>query len=135
MDDRDLALDIGGRTVDIVQKILDEAGIHVERTETGGFFTCCLSLDLESGKCEIQPAGEDRLKGDSKLIAPNNNDINNVISNLKPIPQVALKIMRMVEDENIGMMALADEIRQRSSHQRPHIEPVQLGDVQRPQKS
>ena len=111
LDDRDLALDIGGRTVEIVQHILAEAGIRVEQTETGGFFTCCLSLNLESGECSIQPAGEDRLKGNSEVYAPTEDDISKVISELKPIPQVALKIMRMVEDENLGITELSDEIR------------------------
>ena len=111
LDDRDLSLDIGGRTVEIVQNILTEAGIQVEQTETGGFFTCCLSLNLESGECTIQPAGEDRLKGGSELEAPGEDDINKVINELKPIPQVALKIMRMVEDENLGISELSDEIR------------------------
>jgi len=111
LDDRDLALDIGGRTVDIVQRILSQSGISIERTETGGFFTCCLSLDLENGGCDIQPAGEDRLKGHAEVSAPSTIDIENIIDKLKPIPQVALKIMRMVEDENIGIDSLSDEIR------------------------
>ena len=111
LDDRDLALDIGGRTVEIVQNILTEAGIWVEKTETGGFFTCCLSLNMETGECAIQPAGEDRLKTDSEVYAPTTDDINKVISELKPIPQVALKIMRMVDDENLEINELSDEIR------------------------
>lgn len=111
LEDLDLALDIGGRTVDIVLDILTEAGIRIEKTETGGFFTCCLSLNLESGECAIQPAGENRLGGNGTVETPTGCDIDRVIGGLKPIPQVALKIMRMVEDENLGIAALSDEIR------------------------
>lgn len=111
LEDRDLALDIGGRTVDIVQSILADNGIRVERTETGGFFTCCLSLNLDTGECDIQPAGENRLSEPCEVCAPSEGDINAVIENLKPIPQVALKIMRMVENEDLGVPAFSDEIR------------------------
>jgi putative nucleotidyltransferase with HDIG domain len=111
LDDRDLALDIGGRTADIVVRILTEAGIRIEKTETGGFFTCCLSLNLKNGQCVIQPVGEGRLEGGAEVETPTGSDINRVIGALKPIPQVALKIMRMVEDENLGIAALSEEIR------------------------
>ena len=43
---QDLDLDIGGRTADKVKELLEAEGIDVELAETGGFFTCCLSLNM-----------------------------------------------------------------------------------------
>ena len=42
----DLEFDTGGKTVQIVEEILSKGGIPIRKTETGGFFSCRLSLDL-----------------------------------------------------------------------------------------
>ena len=41
---RDLTLDIGGRTVETIMRHLNAEKIHIEKSETGGFFTCSLNL-------------------------------------------------------------------------------------------
>jgi len=111
LDDRDLALDIGGRTSEIVQTRLTDAGIAVAQIETGGFFTCRISLDLQTGECLIQPAGENRLERDARIEVPSPADVDAVIAKLQPIPQVALKIMRLIETEDFDIARLSDEIR------------------------
>ena len=51
----DMDLDIGGRTVEITEKILRNAGISVNKMETGGYFSCRLSLNLHTMKSDIYP--------------------------------------------------------------------------------
>ena len=55
----------GGRTVEVVKKILNEENIKVVSSETGGFFTCCLNLNMTSGQVDIEPAGQSKLTTDT----------------------------------------------------------------------
>lgn len=107
----DLDLDIGGRTVEVTKKILAAQGIRLERTETGGFFTCRLSLDLTSGLSTIEPAGMDRASQVVDIKAPDATEIKQAIEQLKPIPQVALKVMRLINENAADTESIAEEIR------------------------
>lgn len=51
----DLNLDIGGRTAEIVEGILKANDIPVVKSETGGHFCCCLSLNLSNWESSIKP--------------------------------------------------------------------------------
>src|SRR5512147_1250914 len=57
VDDTDLNLDIGGRTAETAARILRAEGIRIDRAETGGFFSCCIQMDLQDGACRIEPSG------------------------------------------------------------------------------
>ncbi len=94
---QDLNLDIGGRSMDITVSILRTFGIRTIKSETGGFFTCTLELDMTTGETCISPAREDTCKSKSRFTAPSLDDIFNTIDRLKPIPQIALKILRMFQ--------------------------------------
>lgn len=107
---QDLDLDIGGRTVEAAKKILKEAHIQIAQSETGGFFTCCLNLDLRFGQVSIEPAGQSKLQAVSRLKAPDNQSIKAAIRNLKPIPQVALKILRLVNENKYDIDPIAREV-------------------------
>ncbi len=111
LDERDLSLDIGGRIVDIVRRLLDLEGIPIEKSETGGFFTCCLNLNLETGGIEIVPAGFDRYDAAMEIAIPERKEIDLALSRLKPIPQVALKILRLVSGDNYDIQDIANEVR------------------------
>ena len=111
IDERDLALDIGGRSVDVVRQFLSREHIPVERSETGGFFTCCLSLDLVTGETRIDPAGHERYEPDRPADIPSREEINRAIQTLKPIPQVALKILRLVGKDDYDIDEIAEEVR------------------------
>jgi chemotaxis receptor (MCP) glutamine deamidase CheD len=65
---QDMSLDIGGRTTENAYIALHNAGIAIERAETGGFFTCCIQLDMQRWECSIQPAGFDAVA--AKAVAP-----------------------------------------------------------------
>ena len=107
---QDLDLDIGGRTVEAAKTILNEARIPIAQSETGGFFTCCLNLDLRSGQVSIEPAGQSKLQTNTELKSPDERSIKAAIQQLKPIPQVALKILRLMDENRYDIEPIAKEI-------------------------
>ena len=109
---RDLHLDIGGRTVEIIMGLLNEEKIHIEKSETGGFFTCGLNLNLHSWHCNIEPIGSRKLSNETGITVPSSDEIERGMEQIQPIPQVALKILRLVSQEEHDITELTDEIRQ-----------------------
>jgi chemotaxis receptor (MCP) glutamine deamidase CheD len=95
---QDINLDIGGRTAEKAYVALHTEGIAVKRAETGGFFTCSIELDMEKWTCEIKPAGFDVSLYESDSIKPVFDDVQQAIDSIRPIPQVALKVLRIIED-------------------------------------
>ncbi|MBW2438752.1 MAG: HDOD domain-containing protein [Deltaproteobacteria bacterium] len=111
LEDSDLELDIGGRTADRVMRIIAAEGIRVDKLETGGFFTCKLTLDMRTWECRIDPAGFDRLSASADIKIPEPNEISQSAENLQPIPQIALKLLRIVNNELYEIHDLTEEIR------------------------
>lgn len=111
IDNSDLKLDIGGRTAEKVMQFIENENIAVEKLETGGFFTCRLILDMHAWQCRIEPAGFDKLPADADIQMPGPEAISQSIKDLQPIPQIALKILRMINEEDYEIHNLADEIR------------------------
>jgi putative nucleotidyltransferase with HDIG domain len=111
IDDSDLKLDIGGRTTDRVMQLISVENIQVKQLETGGFFTCRLILDMNTWECRIEPAGFDKLSANVDIKIPEPNEINRSIEDLQPIPQVALKILRIINEELYEIQNVTEEIR------------------------
>ncbi len=111
IDDSDLKLDIGGRTTDRVMQIIAAEKIQVKQLETGGFFTCRLILDMNSWECHIEPAGFDKLSADADIKIPAPDEIKKAIADLQPIPQVALKVLRIINEELYEIKNVTEEIR------------------------
>jgi len=111
LENSDLMLDIGGRTADTVMSFLKDENIQIEQSETGGFFTCCLSLDLTNWQCDIRPSGIDRVTTETETKVPSIEDIERSIETIQPIPQVALKILRLIDEEEYDIKVLTEEIR------------------------
>jgi putative nucleotidyltransferase with HDIG domain len=111
VEEMDLSLDIGGRTTEIVQKSLAREGIPVDKSETGGFFSCCLNLDMKTGEVDIQPAGFENYSQAQESLVPSKEEIVQAMDSLKPIPQVALKILRLVSSEDYDIRDISDEVR------------------------
>lgn len=111
LSDQDLALDIGGRTAEKVREILAARGIDVVRSETGGFFTCCLNLEMRNGRCTIEPAGQRNALHKQEVRTAKADEIMASTGRLQPIPQVALKVLRMVDEQGHSINDIADEIR------------------------
>ena len=107
---QDMNLDIGGRSLDIAQAILKAHRIDIVKSETGGFFTCTLELDMTTGNTVIKPAWEDTTKSDTRFPKPTLNSIVRTIGELKPIPQTALKIFRMFHSGQSNIEEITDEL-------------------------
>lgn len=107
----DLSLDIGGRTAEIVEKILESERIPVVKSETGGHFCCCLSLNLSNWESFIKPISVPEERKNVPLEFPTMSQMEAAIAKIKPIPQIALKLMRMVQDDSYSMGDMGTEIR------------------------
>jgi chemotaxis receptor (MCP) glutamine deamidase CheD len=112
LEDMDLHLDIGGRTVETVLQYLKAENIKVEKSETGGFFTCSLNLNMQNGQCRIEPAPIDMDSTAGEIHLSSAGEIEQAMETIQPIPQVALKILRLIDNEEYEIKALAEEIRQ-----------------------
>jgi putative nucleotidyltransferase with HDIG domain len=111
LENYDMELDIGGRTVERVMQFIADEKIQIEKSETGGFFTCRLSVNMQTWNCCIKPIGIDKLKTYINIKKPTVKKIDRAIRDLRPIPQVALKILRMINEDLYEIDDLAEEIR------------------------
>lgn len=107
----DLNLNIGGRTAEITERLLQEAGVAVERAETGGYLSSRLQLDMERWAWGIEPTGIEAPASDRPPRAPRPEEIALAIERLQPIPQAALKILRLIDEEEYDIRLLAAELR------------------------
>ena len=108
---QDLVLDIGGRTEEVVRKVLAEERIPIRKAETGGYFSCKLSLDMVTLDSTIEPIAPETDSPREILEEPIPEDIVASFDLLRPIPQVALKIVRMIHDDQYRMDSIAEEIK------------------------
>ncbi len=108
---QDMSLDVGGRTAEKVLAVLDGEGIAVVQSETGGFFTCSIELDMQHWEWRIQPAGFDAASTQSDESSPTISDIQQAIEAIQPIPQVALKVLRIIEDGAYDIDKIAGEVK------------------------
>ncbi len=111
VNDTDFEMDIGGRTAERVMQLIKTERIQVEKLETGGFFSCRLELNLKTGNFLIEPAGSDKLAADVDVKEPEPGEIGRAIKDLQPIPQIALKILRIIHSEDYEIKNVTEEIR------------------------
>ena len=109
--DTDLALDIGGRITEVVLLFLKEHKIPIIETETGGYAGRKMSLDLNHLKTTIEPTwgveNSSRTPFQSDIVF----NIDEAIHRVKPIPQVALKVIRMIHKDDYTLKEVGSEIR------------------------
>ncbi|MDP8208051.1 MAG: HDOD domain-containing protein [Candidatus Electryonea clarkiae] len=108
----DLEMDIGGRTAEIVKKFLAANKIPVISSETGGYFSCKLTLDSENWDYTISPIGHTNDPEIFSFVRISPLKVDLIISSLKPVPQVALKIIRTIHSGDYDMKEIAEEARQ-----------------------
>ena len=111
LSEMDLNLDIGGRTVEIVEEILFQNNIPILKSETGGFFSCQLSLDLKTWESHIEPISVLTTVEDEDFDRPGEDQIEEGMQNVCSIPQIVLKLIRMLRDETLSLEDIAKEIR------------------------
>jgi putative nucleotidyltransferase with HDIG domain len=109
---KDLDLDIGGRTAEIVHRALNREGIPIREEETGGYFSCKLRLDLRTLETSIDPIVRNISGVEKRVEKPTSEEIGQAVCFVRPIPQVALKIARMIQAGDYKMDEVAREIKQ-----------------------
>ncbi len=110
---RDLVLDIGGRTADAVEQILRRENITIRKSEIGGYFCCCLSLNLQNWEVDLAPSGISAVAPErSDFEKPGSKQLDHIIESVSPIPQIALKVIRMISDQIYRFDDVAHEIMQ-----------------------
>jgi len=112
LSDQDLSLDIGGRTAEVVQAYLEEQGIPINESETGGYSGRKMSLDLNHWNTMIEPTWQFERPSTSPFQSDVIFNIDEAIQRIKPIPQVALKVIRMIHRDDYTMKEVGSEIRQ-----------------------
>lgn len=107
----DFHLDIGGRTLEVVKTILAHEGIEIQKLEAGGFLTNKFSLNMSNWEYSIDPGLREILPHSYVLPPPEPNEVIRTIEHIQPIPQVAMKILRMIDEGNFSFKDLSKEIR------------------------
>jgi len=107
---QDMNLDIGGRSSEIATAILSAAGIQTVKSETGGFFSCTLELDMLTGVTTIKPTFDPVSEPQNTFCAPSMDNILDTIDDLSPIPQTALKILRLFQSAQSDIKDITHEL-------------------------
>ncbi len=107
----DLELDIGGRTSEMVSGILNQNNIPITESITGGYFACTMELNLSNLKYNVENIGHAHQSKKDLIQMAQDIDVDTTITRLRPIPQVALKISRMLKSDDFSMKDIAKEIR------------------------
>ncbi len=110
-DVNDFSLHIGGRTLDIVIESMKTEGIPINRLEASGFTPSQLIFDISNGECSVQPILNLNNQNQTAGNKPDRDDIERIIKNIIPVPQLTLKIVRMISEEDYDIHAVANEIK------------------------
>jgi putative nucleotidyltransferase with HDIG domain len=104
---------LGGQTADVALAILQRENIPVHRAETGGTNHLTMLLDTRNWQVSIELLQEDAPKSESAPgRKPTADEIEQAIAGVKPIPQVALKIIKMLgSDIYVNFSDLAEELK------------------------
>ena len=104
-------LDIGGRTVEIVETFLREKNIPIVQSETGGYLNTVLMFHLPEGKVAVTISGDREEHEIEEPVPINEKELSDVVKRVRPIPQIALKVIRMVNSQTIGFHEISKEIK------------------------
>lgn len=106
----DLRLDIGGRLTEVVLEILLEAGISIDRTETGGVQGTCLRLDSDRLQAVIEPVVPRTIVPAAETRPLSQEEIHHAVAGVKPVPQIVLRLLRVIEREEHSLSEITEEL-------------------------
>ncbi|SFN01811.1 HDOD domain-containing protein [Thermodesulforhabdus norvegica] len=109
--EEDFIMNIGGETFDVVESFLRENNIPIVYLETGGFFACRIQLDMRNFSVRVDPFESPEGFNIERFPRPTREDLIGTVSQLKPIPQVALKILDMVKRGDYSFAEISEEVR------------------------
>ncbi len=89
--------------------ILKINDIPIEQADTGGYYGARLVLNTTTWTAKIKPILS-FAEGRGKIKRPTDKEIDQAIRETRPIPQIVLKIQRLIQDQNYDINVLAKEI-------------------------
>ncbi|MDY0361988.1 MAG: HDOD domain-containing protein [Desulforegulaceae bacterium] len=112
-DNFDYYLNLGGQTAEKVSKILNFFKIKIIQWETGGFFSSYLTLNLNNFEASITPVAEYCIENETNhsFKKPEKNEIEKKADHIKPIPQIVIKIINMINSKSAGLKEIGKEIK------------------------
>jgi len=107
---QDIDLDLGGRTTEIVFEVLGRYRIPIVKSETGGFTGATLELNTRSWEASLRPVFLAASRPATKITPPTSADIDAMVENVRPIPQIALKVIRLLREGDYTLKDLSTEL-------------------------
>ncbi len=108
----DLELNIGGQTSEVVLHILNSHNIHIVHSELGGYFACKLMVSVKSLAWTISPIFDTVDDDINPGLFVNRGEIDVAIARVRPIPQLAIKIINMMRSDDYEMKDIAKIVQQ-----------------------
>jgi len=108
----DLRLDIGGNSAEVAANFLAMEKIPVKKMETGGYLSSQISLNTATMECTIEAVITMHPNFHQEEASSQEHNIEEAIQQIKPIPQIALKVIRMINSQKVSMETIAEQIRQ-----------------------
>ncbi len=108
---QDFNLDIGGRTAGVVRDILAQNNVPLVNSETGGFFSSRMSFNMLTWDVGVTFFNDRTDKCGLVEIDVCQGDIKEILETIQPIPQVALKVLRMINDDSGSLEDLSREVK------------------------
>ncbi len=103
-------LDIGGHTAMITREMLTKEGVCVEHSEIGDYFSCKMTVDFNTLTSSITTVGkQSHYTEPFEKLTLENLDV--AIQKVKPIPQISLKIIQLINSNSYSMKEIAAEVR------------------------
>jgi putative nucleotidyltransferase with HDIG domain len=105
----DVNLDIGGRICDCVYCFLQKQDIPVKRSATGG---CSgMKIVVNTGSWRVDIVHFTQLDNRAQqIIKPSPPQIREAILNTKPIPQIVIKLIHLLQAGNYDMNEIAEDV-------------------------
>jgi putative nucleotidyltransferase with HDIG domain len=109
---KDLILDIGGRTADEVARILHREGIPIRKSEIGGYLGYRISVSSSNWETLIEPCwgSHPEVMAGAHFERPKPEEVWKAAERLAPVPQTALKVIRMINDPECSFRDISKEI-------------------------
>ncbi|HQI01427.1 MAG TPA: HDOD domain-containing protein [Deltaproteobacteria bacterium] len=108
---QDMILNITHQSLDITLSFLKKSGIAIKMLEASGVNPFCIALDVETGKCVIEPVITDKEMKDDPVKHVTMDEIEDTIEKLLPVPQMAFSVANMLSDDSIDISSIAGEIK------------------------
>ena len=104
------SMDIGGHTAMVTRDVLTKEGVQVEHSEIGDYFSCKLTVDFNTLNAFITTVGKvsHYTEPFEKLTLEN---LDGAIQKVKPIPQISLKVIKLINSNSYSMKEIAAEVR------------------------